>query len=385
MNFFAPCPRGLEPLLADELRAIGATDPKAVPGGVQFSGDWALCYRANLESRIATRVLWQVSMGRYRNEEDVYRIAYAPTWAKWFTPDETIRVFVTAHKSPLRSLEFVTLKIKDAVCDHFRTIVGRRPDVNTQTPDIRVHAFLSADTVTLYLDTSGEPLYKRGFKSAAVEAPLKENLAAGILRLTGWKPGEEALCDPMCGSGTFLIEAAQMALDVAPGLGRHFAFERFKHFERDTWLPIRKAADARRQAPRPLAIYGSDIIEDQVRKSFVNLRSAGLDGCVELERMDLLDRKAPAANGVLVANPPYGVRLSDTSELEAFYPKLGDALKANWSGWRAYFFTGDPLLPKGVRLKASKRTPLFNGAIECRLFEYLMVSGSARKPKGGEE
>ncbi len=385
MNFFAPCPRGLEPLLADELRAIGATDPKAVPGGVQFSGDWALCYRANLESRIATRVLWQVSMGRYRNEEDVYRIAYAPTWAKWFTPDETIRVFVTAHKSPLRSLEFVTLKIKDAVCDHFRTIVGRRPDVNTQTPDIRVHAFLSADTVTLYLDTSGEPLYKRGFKSAAVEAPLKENLAAGILRLTGWKPGEEALCDPMCGSGTFLIEAAQMALDVAPGLGRHFAFERFKHFERDTWLPIRKAADARRQAPRPLAIYGSDIVEDQVRKSFVNLRSAGLDGCVELERMDLLDRKAPAASGVLVANPPYGVRLSDTSELEAFYPKLGDALKANWSGWRAYFFTGDPLLPKGVRLKASKRTPLFNGAIECRLFEYLMVAGSARKPKGGEE
>ena len=385
MNFFAPCPRGLEPLLADELRAIGATDPKAVPGGVQFSGDWALCYRANLESRIATRVLWQVSMGRYRNEEDVYRIAYAPTWAKWFTPDETIRVFVTAHKSPLRSLEFVTLKIKDAVCDHFRTIVGRRPDVNTQTPDIRVHAFLSADTVTLYLDTSGEPLYKRGFKSAAVEAPLKENLAAGILRLTGWKPGEEALCDPMCGSGTFLIEAAQMALDVAPGLGRHFAFERFKHFERDTWLPIRKAADARRQAPRPLAIYGSDIVEDQVRKSFVNLRSAGLDGCVELERMDLLNRKAPAASGVLVANPPYGVRLSDTSELEAFYPKLGDALKANWSGWRAYFFTGDPLLPKGVRLKASKRTPLFNGAIECRLFEYLMVAGSARKPKGGEE
>ena len=381
MNFFAPCPRGLEPLLADELRAIGATDPKVVPGGVQFSGDWALCYRANLESRIATRVLWQVSMGRYRNEEDVYRIAYAPTWAKWFTPDETIRVFVTAHKSPLRSLEFVTLKIKDAVCDHFRTIVGRRPDVNTQTPDIRVHAFLSADTVTLYLDTSGEPLYKRGFKSAAVEAPLKENLAAGILRLSGWKPGEEALCDPMCGSGTFLIEAAQMALDVAPGLGRHFAFERFKHFERDTWLPIRKAADARRRAPRPLAIYGSDIVEDQVRKSFVNLRNAGLEGCVELERLDLLDRKAPAASGVLVANPPYGVRLSDTSELEAFYPKLGDALKTNWSGWRAYFFTGDPLLPKGVRLKASKRTPLFNGAIECRLFEYLMVAGSARKPR----
>ena len=381
MNFFAPCPRGLEPLLADELAALGATDPKAVPGGVQFSGDWALCYRANLESRIATRVLWQITMGRYRSEEDVYRIAYAPTWARWFTPEQTIRVFVTAHKSPLRSLEFVTLKIKDAVCDHFRTVAGKRPNVDTQAPDMRVHAFLSADTVTLYLDTSGDPLYKRGFKQAAVEAPLKENLAAGILRLTGWKPGEEALCDPMCGSGTFLIEAAQMALDVAPGLGRHFAFERFKHYERDTWLPIRQAAEARRQPPRKLAIYGSDILESQQRKAFVNLRSAGLEGCVEVGRADLLELNAPAPAGVLVANPPYGVRLSDTAELEAFYPKLGDALKAHWAGWRCYFFTGDPALPKGVRLKASKRTPLFNGAIECRLFEYQMIAGSARKPK----
>ena len=385
MNFFAPCPRGLEPLLADELVALGAIDPKVVPGGVQFAGDWALCYRANLESRIATRVLLEIASARYRTEDDVYRIAYAPTWARWFTPDQTIRVFVTAHKSPLRSLEFVTLKIKDAVCDHFRTVAGRRPDVNTQAPDMRIHAFLSADTVTLYLDTSGDPLYKRGFKQAAVEAPLKENLAAGILRLTGWKPGEEALCDPMCGSGTFLIEAAQMVLDVAPGLGRHFAFERFKLYERDTWLPIRQAAEARRQAPRPLAIFGSDIVEGQVRKSFVNLRSAGLEGCVTLERADMLERRAPAPAGVLVANPPYGVRLSDTAELEALYPKLGDALKANWSGWRAYFFTGDPQLPKGVRLKASKRTPLFNGAIECRLFEYLMVTGSARKPKPEEE
>ena len=200
-------------------------------------------------------------------------------------------MFVVAHKSPLRSLEFATLRIKDAVCDHFRTVAGRRPDVDTQAPDMRIHAFLSADTVTLYLDTSGDPLYKRGFKQAAVEAPLKENLAAGILRLTGWKPGEEALCDPMCGSGTFLIEAAQMALDVAPGLGRHFAFERFKHFERETWLPVRQAAEARRQAPRPLAIYGSDIDETQQRKAFVNLRSAGLEDCVQVTQADLLDLK----------------------------------------------------------------------------------------------
>ncbi|HMV17527.1 MAG TPA: THUMP domain-containing protein [Zoogloea sp.] len=382
MDFFAPVPRGLEPLLVDELRSIGAVDPKALPGGVQFSGDWAVCYRANLESRLATRVMLQVASGRYRSEDDVYRIAYAPTWARWFTADQTLRVFVTAHKSPLRSLEFTTLRIKDAVCDHFRSVAGRRPNVDTKAPDVRIHAFLSADTVTLYLDTSGEPLYKRGFKPAAVEAPLKENLAAGILRLTGWQPGSEALVDPMCGSGTFLIEAAQMALDVAPGLGRRFGFEKFKNFERDQWLPIRQAAEARRQAPRPLPIHGSDILEAQERKSIVNLRSAGLDGCVTVSRTDMLELAAPAASGVLVANPPYGVRLSDMSELRDFYPRLGSALKAHWAGWRCYFFSGDPELPKGVRLKASKRTPLFNGAIECRLYEFAMVAGSARKPKG---
>ena len=384
LNFFSPCPRGLEPLLASELAALGAEAPKVVPGGVLFSGDWAVCYRANLESRIATRVLWQISAGRYRSEEDIYRIAYAPTWARWFTADQTMRVFVTAQKSPLRSLEFVTLRIKDAVCDHFRTVAGKRPSIDTQSPDIRIHAFLNQDTVTLYLDTSGDPLYRRGFKPAAVEAPLKENLAAGILMLTGWDPATEPLCDPMCGSGTFLIEAAQIALDVAPGLGRHFAFERLRNFERETWAPIRRAAEERRQPPRPLPIYGADILESQQRKAFVNLRSAGLEECVEVLRADLLDLDAPADYGVLVANPPYGVRLSDTSELQAFYPKLGDALKNHWAGWNCYFFSGDPGLPKGVRLKASKRTPLFNGALECRLYEYCMVSGSARKPKPGE-
>ena len=173
-----------------------------------------------------------------------------------------------------------------------------------------------------------------------------------------------------------------MALDVAPGLGRRFGFEKFKNFERDQWLPIRQAAEARRQAPRPLPIHGFDILEAQERKSIVNLRSAGLDGCVTVSRTDMLELAAPAASGVLVANPPYGVRLSDMSELRDFYPRLGSALKAHWAGWRCYFFSGDPELPKGVRLKASKRTPLFNGAIECRLYEFAMVAGSARKPKG---
>src|SRR5574337_328600 len=272
LSFFAPCPRGLEPFLADELGALGAKAVEATPGGVAFGGDWTVCYRANLESRLATRVLWRVAQGRYRGEEDIYRLAYGVTWAKWFTPDDTIRIQVTAHKSPLRSLEFITLRIKDAVCDHFRTVAGRRPSVDTARPSVRLHAYLAADRATLYIDTSGEPLYKRGFKQAAVEAPLKENLAAGILRITGWQPGQPFI-DPMCGSGTFLIEAAQIALDVAPGLGRCFAFECLKVFDGAAFGTVRRAAEARRKPAGKLPIWGSDNDPNQVRRSFVNLRA----------------------------------------------------------------------------------------------------------------
>ena len=306
--FFSPCPRGLENLLVDELGALGARGAQAVHGGVGWQGDWATCQRANLESRLASRVMWRVAQGRYRAEVDIYKLAYSVTWAKWFTADDSIRIYVTARKSPLKSLEFITLRVKDAVCDHFRTVAGRRPDVDTANPAVRIHAFLSADTVTLYVDTSGEPLFKRGFKPAAVEAPLKENLAAGILRLAGWTPGE-VLLDPMCGSGTFLIEAAMMALDIAPGLGRGFGFERFRHHDRSGWAAVRRAAEARRQVPRALAIHGSDIVGEWVRRTRVNLDAGGLAKCVTLERADLLERIPPAAEGVMVTNPPYGVRL----------------------------------------------------------------------------
>lgn len=376
-TFFSPCPRGLEALLVDELRALGAAKAEAVHGGALWSGDWAACYRANLESRLATRVLWQVGKGRYRAEVDIYKLAYSVTWAKWFTPDDSIRVQVTAQKSPLKSLEFITLRIKDAVCDHFRTIAGRRPDVDTANPVVRIHAFLTADTATLYVDTSGEPLYKRGFKPAAVQAPLKENLAAGILRLSGWQPGE-ALIDPMCGSGTFLIEAAQIALDIAPGLGRRFAFEGLRHLDRTAWAAVRRAAEQRRRAPCVLPLHGSDIVGEQLRRTRANLDAAGLADCVTLERADLIERLPPAATGVMVTNPPYGVRIGEEEELAALYPRLGDALKRHWSGWRCHFFSGDPALPRLIGLKASRRTPLFNGALECRLLEYRMVAGSMR-------
>ena len=379
-RFFATCPRGLELLVAEELRQLDAEKVYAVGGGVQFGGDFFLCYRANLASRVASRILWQVSTDRYRDEDDIYRGAYALPWTDWFDAARTIRVDVTATKSPLTSLNFVTLKIKDAVCDKIRRLTGRRPSVDTRQPDIPIQAHLTDRDFTIYLDTTGEPLFKRGKRIAAGEAPLRENLAAGILRLAGWEPGIPLL-DPMCGSGTILLEAALMALDIAPGLGRHFAFEKYKNFAGRRWRELLQRSQARQRPKTPLAIYGSDLSGDALKTARANLAVAGLERAVSLKQANVLEISAPAKEGIIVTNPPYGVRLGEQRELAEFYPKLGDALKKNFAGWRAYILSADMRLPKLIRLAASKRTPLFNGALECRLFEYKMVAGGMRKKK----
>ncbi|MGH7831806.1 MAG: THUMP domain-containing class I SAM-dependent RNA methyltransferase [Candidatus Binatia bacterium] len=377
-KFFATCPRGLEPLLAEELRQLKAEKIHAVGGGVEFGGDFPLCYRANLESRIASRILWRVATGRYRNEDDIYRTAYALPWNDWFEPERTIRVDVSAIRCPLKSLNFVTLKIKDAVCDKIRRLSGRRPSVDTRQPDIPIQGHLTDRDFTLYLDTTGDPLFKRGRRIAQGEAPLRENLAAGILRLAGWLPGT-ALLDPMCGSGTFLLEAAQMALDVAPGLGRHFAFEKLKNFDERLCHGLLQQSAARQKPRVSLPIYGSDLSNEAIKSARTNLAAAGLEQVVSLKQANVLEISAPAKEGVIVTNPPYGARLGDQQELAEFYPKLGDVLKKKFSGWRTYIFSADMRLPKLIRLAASKRTPLFNGPLECRLFEYKMVEGGMRK------
>jgi putative N6-adenine-specific DNA methylase len=378
--FFATCPRGLELVLAEELGQFGGQRIHAVGGGVQFAGDFFLCYRVNLESRIASRVLWQVAAGGYRSEDDIYRSSFALRWTDWFDPARTIRVDVSATKSPLTSLNFVTLKIKDAVCDKIRRLTGRRPSVNTHEPDISIQGHLTDRDFTLYLDTTGEPLFKRGQRMAAGEAPLIENLAAGILRLAAWVPGIPLL-DPMCGSGTVLLEAAHMALGIAPGLGRRFAFEKFKNFDARRWREIRQRSAARQKPKMPLGIYGSDLAGDALKAARANLIAAGLENIVSLKRVDVLELSAPAEEGVIVTNPPYGVRLGEQQALAEFYPKLGDVLKKQFSGWRAYLLSADMRLPKLIRLAATKRTPLYNGALECRLFEYKMVEGGMRKKK----
>jgi putative N6-adenine-specific DNA methylase len=363
-------------LLAQELAAFGAQGAREVAGGVGFTGSWQVCYAANLRSRLASRVLWRVAEFAYRNEEDVYAAAKAVDWPRLFAVENSLRVNVSAQKSPLKSLDFATLRIKDAVCDRFRDAQGKRPDVDRASPDVRVHAFLEAARGALYLDTSGEALFKRGWRSEAGEAPLRENLAAGIVMLSGWKPGE-ALLDPMCGGGTLLVEAAAMARGRAPGARRSFGFEKLANFDSALWERTKKEAAA--AEPATPALYGSDSDEKAIAMTRRNLAEAGVERWVKLEKCDVLNRTAPSPEGVLIANPPYGERIGSKDELAEFYPKLGDALKRNFAGWRCYLFTADLRAPKLIRLQPSRRVPLYNGALECRLYEFRMVAGSNRK------
>ena len=372
-TFFASCPRGLEGLLAREIERCGGK-ATAVAGGALFDGSWESCYRLSLWSRIASRILWKIAEFPYRNESDVYAAAKAVDWARYFAVERSIRVNVTAQKSPLRSLEFATLRIKDAVCDGFRDALGRRPDVDRASPDVRIHCYLQEEKGVLYLDTSGEPLFKRGWRAAGGEAPLRENLAAGIVMLSGWRP-DEPLLDPMCGGGTFLAEAAAIARGRAPGAKRSFGFQKLESFDASRWEKVLAEKPEEERSP---ALYGSDTDPVALKAARRNLAAAGVERWVTLEQADVLERAAPAPAGVMLANPPYGERMGSPEALAAFYPKLGDALKKHFAGWRCYIFTADLRLPKLIRLQPSARTPLWNGALECRLYEFRIVSGSHR-------
>ena len=385
-QFFASCPRGLEAVLGRELAALRAQTVKPVDGGVHFAGPLTLGYAANLHSRVASRVLWRVGQASYRSDrsdQDIYDATQKIEWPQLFTVARTLRVNVSAIKAPVKSLDFITLRIKDAICDVFRAhraSRGERPSIDTHAPDVRVHAFLTAADFTLYLDLSGEPLFKRGYRREAGEAPLRENLAAGMLALSGWTP-DIPLLDPMCGSGTILCEAAQIAAHRAPGIGRAFGFEKLLNFDAPAWEALRNTAYAAENNSIKSNIYGSDLRGDAVALARANLEELDLAGTVSLKQAHVFEMPAPASAGIIVTNPPYGVRMEDRDALAAFYPQLGDALKKRFSGWTAYILSSDMQLAKLIGLAASKRTPLFNGALECRLFEYKLVSGSMRRVK----
>lgn len=390
-SFFCPCPRGLEAALAEEIGEIALNSGtlkvhNQVPGGVHCSGSLSDSYRINLHSRIASRVLLRIAQASYANENDIYDLTLAQAWEEWFDVDHTIRVDLTAIKSPVKSLEFTTLKIKDAVCDRFRDLYAKRPSVDTRTPDMRVVGFLDARNFTVYLDTSGEALFKRGWREETGDAPLRENLAAGLLRVSGWKPGTP-LFDPMCGSGTILIEAAQVLAGIPPGAHRAFAFEKFLGFDQDEWLNIK---DSVKPAPLPSApsLFGSDISGDMIVMTRNNLKSAGIPFDVPLKQIEAQEVKPPTDTpGIVLTNPPYGERIGvrgdSTQEPDemasAFYSAFSTTLKQRFAGWQVFLFTADLSLPKMLRLKESRKTPFFNGALECRLFRFDMVAGFNRR------
>lgn len=378
LNFFATCPKGLEKILIDELTKLRANKISQTDGGVGFSGNLELLYKVNLTSRIATRVFLKIKDGFYKKEEDLYKATFFCEWKNWFDVSQSIKVSTSAKYAPVKSIDFITLRVKDAICDYFRKKTNKRPNVEIRNPDIKIHIFLKKNQYALYIDASGAPLYQRGYRTGSVKAPIRENLAAGIIYLSGWTPGDVFL-DPMCGSGTFLIEAALMVKNQAPGLNRDFGFMAWKNFDTILFKKIKKSYLDKIKPSTFMNIYGSDKDLSAIRVSKKNLARADLDDCVKLNCTEFSMLEAPDNSGVLIANPPYGERIGENEALNLEYPIWATHLKNNFFGWRTYFLTNDHKMPKLMRLSPSKKTPLYNGALDCRLFEIQIVSGSNRK------
>lgn len=388
LHFYAVCPFGLEELLGEEIKTAGGEKLRVGRGGVGFTGTMTTAMSLCLHSRLASRVLLKVKEGPYWDTRDIYDLVHKTAWEEWFTTESTFKVSAVGQRCPLESIDFATLRIKDAVCDRFRDMVGRRPDVKRYHPDVRISAFLTYDTCTLYLDLTGEAMFKRGWRLEHGEAPLKENLAAGLIKLSGWTP-DMPLIDPFCGSGTIGIEAAQMACGMAAGVNRHFAFEKLNNFDRVVWEEMREDARAAVNRYAKVRIVCSDISSIVVEKAEENARRAGLeamleDGRLSFEQADARHVTPPedVENGILIANPPYGEQSNPKSaSIQSMMKVVADNLKANYAGWTAWMLTSDRTLPHQMRLKEARKTPLFNGPLECRFFRFDMVKGSNRRHK----
>ena len=413
LQIFLPCAAGVEGFLADEVRAItgvGADDVLTGRGGVMVRGMWRDAMLLNLYSRLAQRVLVELSYSEYRSENDLYRAASEVAWEIWFTPKETFKIEVTAQHSPLTSLNFAALRVKDAIADRFRAKRnGVRPSVETHHPDVRVHMHLTTDTCTLYIDTSGEALFKRGWREDKGDAPLKETLAAAMIAATGWDPhgpNPQPLYDPCCGSGTVVIEAAQIARKIPAGILRRFAFEKLVPFQRHVWEQILDEAEAKILDESPVPIFGSDVSHRMVDFAQRNAERAGVAETVQLRGGDALQRMPPWEQpGMMLLNPPYGERIAaagsfgrnaaermqvvervgrETAQTEdggEFFSQLASHWKKNYSGWSGWMLTPDLKLPGKMRLKESRRTPMWNGPIECRLFRFDMIKGAVKPRK----
>ncbi|MBX9579655.1 MAG: RNA methyltransferase [Gemmataceae bacterium] len=369
--YFATCGRGLEPVLARELAAVGAADIAPGRGGVTFRGGPALLYRANLWLRTAVRVLRPVLEATVRSPDELYDAVRAVDWAEFLTPDHTLAVDCNVRDSALTHSQYAARRVKDAICDQFRDRLGVRPSVDPDRPMVGLNLHVGRDRATLSLDSSWDSLHKRGYRPVQTKAPLNEALAAGLLLHAGWDR-DTPLIDPLCGSGTFLIEGSWIALNRPPGLTREwFGFQGWPDFDRRLWAEMRQDARERMLKNLPATVAGSDIRADAVAFTQSNARAAGVGHLLRFVRMDAADARPPAGPpGTVVCNPPYGERLGDERELAGLYRTLGEVFGRHWRGWRVLVFTGNEWLARQVGLPVVAADPFFNGKIPCRLWEF---------------
>jgi 23S rRNA (guanine2445-N2)-methyltransferase / 23S rRNA (guanine2069-N7)-methyltransferase len=375
-SWFATAPKGFADLLAIELRDLGALHLKESVGGVAFEGPLETGYRACLWSRVANRILRELGTVEAASPDELYAGVRQIDWSAHIGPDATIACEFTANRSPMTHAQYATLRVKDAIVDQLRELRGARPSVDTATPDVRVHVHASGIEATISIDFAGDSLHRRGYRERGVPAPLKENLAAGLLLRAGWSriaAEGGAFVDPMCGSGTLPIEAALIAFDIAPGLLRErFGFQGWRQHDPALWQRLLDEAKHRREegVARSIDIRGFDHDANAVRVAIQNVERAQLRGRVHVERRELTAVEAPASSGLLVTNPPYGERIGHADTLKSLYETLGERLRSAFQGWNAAVLVADAALGRHLHIKARRVHNVFNGPIECRLLRF---------------
>lgn len=372
---------GLEEVLVDELRQLGAIIEHVGSRAVEFSGDKKLLYNTVLWSRTAMRLLRPFADFYARDERALYDEVARIDWSKYIRPGQTFAITAVVNKSSFEHSLYVAQLTKDAIVDQFRERTGERPSIDTRNPDIRIHLRMLENEVILSLDAAGDSLHRRGYRQGTNEAPLNEVLAAGLILLSGWDK-KSPLLDPMCGSGTLLTEAGLIAQRIAPGLFHQgkFGFENWPDFDAKLWQRVREEAEAQRIEEPQAYLAGSDLDPRVIDHAAQNIEAAGLDDCIRLSVRDVRDARPPQDQppGLVILNPPYGERIGEEAQMAALYKTIGDALKTNFQGYEAFIFTGNLEAAKAIGLKVSRRIPLFNGPIDCRLLKYELYRGSRR-------
>lgn len=371
-EFFASTARGLVEPLEVELKKLGFSVTDKAVGGVFFESNWEGCYRANLHSRLASRILKPILDFTAYQPEELYNQILRHDFTKYIKPNQSIAIDATVKDGMMRDQRFVAMKIKDAIVDQFREKFGVRPDVDNENPALRIHVRAVKNQFNVAIDTSGDSLFKRGYRKEVGEAPLKENLAAGLISLTEWD-GNSPLVDFMCGSGTFLIEGAMMALNIAPGLNRkRFGFMNWLSYDKAVWEKlVQEAMDAEKE-DLDFKLYGFDIDRKVLSNAKENAARAGVDHVIEFRKEAVATVEPPAEKGLIIVNPPYGARIGDEDNLRDVYRDLSYTLKHRFKGWDAWVLSGNKELIADLKLKSTRKHFVFNGNIECRFLKYSM-------------